>query len=306
MGYMDGGTLPFDINDFLAVSPKRSEAQAIQVINSQSIQSKDSGESTIDDFFKTIMPENYTREPQPVPPVPSPSASSNYQNYTSGYNPYNQFNSPPTPLPHSSSMFTGPPHPYPIPHQNNRYNGPIPGPYSTNTNTNSYANSTIPPPLPPPFNSSSSNVGDEYNPDSWEMNMSWNTTRDSSFNHSLDAPRSPPHYERKGLNTNVIEYIDPSINENPLTGSADVDHRQLLLPLSGPNALGKSAKDRGRLMDVDHRNLISLTGSPKTDKEISTNAMVHEANSSGRDDPVSSIRLSIDFDLNNNNSHGNY
>lgn len=39
-----------------------------------------------------------------------------------------------------------------------------------------------------------------------------------------------------------------------------------MAPMNGLNALG--AKDRGRLVDVDHRNLISLTGSPKlTEKD---------------------------------------
>lgn len=52
--------------------------------------------------------------------------------------------------------------------------------------------------------------------------MSWNTTQDSSFNQSMDAPHSPPLYERKGVNTNVIEYIDPSLNESHLTGGKQI------------------------------------------------------------------------------------
>lgn len=218
MGYMDRGALPFDINDFGAMSPKRNEAQHIQVLNSCSV--KDT-ESSVDDFFKSIMSDSYNREPQPVPPVPSSSAPNSYPNYTGGYNQinqYNRFNSSPASLPHSGSMFPLA-HSYSLPNQDNCYNGPIPSSYATTNNPNTYNNPIAPPPLP----SFDGNVSDEYNPDSWEMDMSWNTSQESSFNHSLDAPRSPPHYERKGVNTNVIEYIDPSINENHLTGSADVD-----------------------------------------------------------------------------------
>lgn len=266
---MDRGALPFDINDFGAMSPKGSQAHQIQVINSCLI--KDT-ESSVDDFFKSIMSDNYNREPQPVPPVPSSSATNSYPNYAGGYNPmnqYNQFNSNPASLPHSSSMFPTAQiqHSYSLSNLDICYNGPIPS-YSTTDNPNTYNNPIAQPPLPP----FEGNVSDEYNPDSWEMDMSWNTSQESGFNHSLDAPRSPPHYERKGVNTNIIEYIDPSITENHLTGSADVDHRQLLLPMSGANTLGKSVKDRGRLADVDHRNLISLTGSPKTEKDTQANA----------------------------------
>lgn len=233
MGYMDGGRLPFDINDFSSSSPKRNEAH-IQVIDSTS--SKD---NEIDDFFKTLMHDTYTPAipPQPVPAVGAP----NY--YGSSFPPqqpntyeFNQYEN--TPVNNvSSNLFSGDAN-------NSSYNQSYSGTFN--------APIAQPPlPRPPPTNPQ----------ENWEMDMSWNASQDSSFNQSMDAPRSPPHYERKGINTNVIEYIEPGVNDSHIAGAGDVDHRQLILPMNGLNALG--AKDRGRLIDVDHRNLISLTGSPK-------------------------------------------
>lgn len=231
-GYMDGGRLPFDINDFSNGSPKGNEAH-IQVINSSS--GKDNENFSIDDFFKTLMHDTYTPAipiPQPVPPAPTDFYGARFSQQSQQQPPYDQFNQ-----------------------------------YQPYTNDANNFNNSIQPPLPPSYDTNQRNVSnDEYNPDSWEMDMTWNTTQDSSFNQSMDAPHSPPHYERKGVNTNVIEYIEPSADDSHLAGSGDVDHRQLILPMNGLNALG--AKDRGRLIDVDHRNLISLTGSPKlTDKD---------------------------------------
>lgn len=238
MSYMDGGRLPFDINDFSAASPKQSETH-IQVINSQS--SKE--DFNIDEFFKTLMPDTYTPAiPQPVPPVPSSSAGY----YGSSYEQFNQYG--------NGNGENNAPYAPPVSYAQGNV------PYGSN-NPNNFNSPITQPPLPPSFDGQRD--GDEYNPDNW--NMSWNTTQDSSFNQTMDAPHSPPHYERKGVNTNVIEYIDPSLNESHLAGASDVDLRQLMTPMNGLNALG--AKDRGRLVDVDHRNLISLTGSPKPDKD---------------------------------------
>lgn len=273
MGYMDGANLPFDINDFSATSPKQNESQHIQVISSCGVNKEN--DVSIDDFFKSLMPDSYTPVPQPVPPVAS-SSSTNY--YGGGYT------APPPPTSYESHLhrfsatmhdtqfstsssvppFPRPPtNPFVRPPQQNPYGAANPSPYQQSTASNFNAPLSQPP--LPPFERS---TGDEYNPDSWEMDMSWNTSQESNFDQPLDAPHSPPHYERKGVNTNIIEYIDPSV-EDTLAGASDVDHRQLILPMNGLSAIG--AKDRGRLVDVDHRNLISLTGSPKlTDKESST------------------------------------
>lgn len=78
MGYMDGGSLPFDINDFASASPKLNDLQS-------------------------LMNDSYTPVPLPVPPVPSistssannsMSSSSNYMGYdpmySTSYEQYNQ------------------------------------------------------------------------------------------------------------------------------------------------------------------------------------------------------------------------
>lgn len=242
MSYLDG-RLPFDINDFSAHSPKSNEAQ-IEVLDSTTI-STTTKDNDIDDFFKTLMHDTYTPAipPQPVPAVVS---SANYYGQSSfggqssgGYDQFNQYESGNVP----SNLFGG---------GDSGVQSSYNQPYANTFNTSQ-------PPLPPGSNRQE-NWGD--------MDMSWASGggQDASFNQSIDAPRSPPHYERKGVNTNVIEYIEPGVDGSHMTGSGDVDHRQLILPMNGLNALG--AKDRGRLSDVDHRNLISLTGSPKlTEKE---------------------------------------
>lgn len=257
MGFMDSGTLPFDINDFDSASPKSTDTQ----------------------HMHSMMMDTYTAVPQPVPPVasmaaPSTPSAPSYMNYSGGYSqppatPFDQYTQSLQQQQQSQPQSQQPP-PYmsgvrPVPPPSVFQSGSL---YNPNPSQNPYAsaNSFInsmpqPPPMPPAFNNSTSDVSDEYNPDSWEIDMSWNSSQDSSFNQSLDGPHSPPHYERKGTG-NAIEYIDPSVRESHLTGAGDVDHRQLILPnVNGLSAIG--AKDRGRLVDVDHRNLISLTGSPK-------------------------------------------
>lgn len=254
MGYMDGGSLPFDINDFASASPKLNDLQS-------------------------LMNDSYTPVPLPVPPVPSistssannsMSSSSNYMGYdpmySTSYEQYNQsmmYNNQNGPS-QQASMF-----PY-------NQNQPTPNTFTSSSpaasympsNTSSFPSSAMQ--RASSFDNSGAEISDEYNPDTWELDMSWNTTQDSSFNHSLDGPQSPPNYDRKSVNTNVIEYIEPNLNENHITVSAsDVDHRQLIVPMNGPSAIG--AKDRSRLIDVDHRNLISLTDSPKSsDKDTTT------------------------------------
>lgn len=238
MSYMDGA-LPFDISDFATTSPKGSDIQS-------------------------MMNDSYT-VPQPVPPVSSSSAmSSNYMNYdpmyssqmSSSYDQYSQplsYNGPSQP----PSMF-----PY------GQSQPPPPNSFAASNQSGSYMHR--PPPPMPPFdnNSADASASEEYNPDTWALD--WNPNQESSFNSSLDAPHSPPSYERKGVNTNVIEYIEPNLNDGHMTGAGDVDHRQLILPMNGLSAIG--AKDRSRLVDVDHRNLISLTGSPKLNEKDVTAA----------------------------------
>lgn len=262
---MDSGNLPFDISDFNSKSPKSNETQPIQVISSAGPKE----DFNIDEFFKSLMPDVYNPTESQPRPVPSPASS--YVNYTphAEYvpplaNPYNSMpqygqNTYNTGLPSNNIYAASPINSY-RPPMNSAY-PPVPQPpppFAPTTNT--YTPLPPPPPLPPAFKGDDRN---EYNPDNWEMDMSWNTSQDTSFNQTLDGPRSPPHFERKGHNANLIEYVDPSIDGH-ITGSGDVDHRQLLVPPVG--TLLKSGN--GRPVDVDHRNLISLTGSPKTGKDL--------------------------------------
>lgn len=269
MSYMESGNLPFDISDFSSKSPKSNETQPIQVISSAG--PKD--DFNIDDFFKSLMPDVYNPTESQPRPVPSPSTG--YVNYTAHteyvppsvsnpYNPMPQYgqNTYNPGMPSNNVYAATPINPYRPPPMNSAYPSVSqPPPPFVPPNANAYSPLPPPPPLPPAFNGDDRN--DEYNPDNWEMDISWNTTQESSFNQSLDGPRSPPHYERKGHNANLIEYVDPSIDGH-ITGSGDVDHRQLLVMPAG----GLVKSSNGRPVDVDHRNLISLTGSPKTDKDL--------------------------------------
>lgn len=321
MGYIEKGSLPFDINDFKSESPK-SDGQPIQVIGSSTSTSlpKELTDFNIDEFFKSIMPENYQQNnsnqsqqqasnssaPLPVPPVSNDYSMNsslysdlpglnNYgsQQSTVDYNQQQQSNlyrpQPPPPLPQPSQQMNpynsnlqprlpppnnnsynlrGPPNPaFNQPYNtamHNSYHGPpappLPRPryppLPPNQNNN-YNMPLAPPPLPPAFDG---NLSDEYNPETWDLEMnSWSSSQqDDSFNQSIETPVSPPHFEREGINANIIEYTETGTNDN---STSDVDHRQLRLPNIPMSNL--VSKDKGRALDVDHRNLISLTGSPK-------------------------------------------
>lgn len=271
--YMDGN-LPFDISDFRRDSPTPNTVQPIQVIGSR----KDETEG-VNDFLKTFFPDtpnqHYPASRQSVPShttagsapyVPSHSSNSSLEDYalgsvgggvdyTAGLNSYGvpssvvgrgadyglpglglrQNNHPPAGMVRNYGV--GP-----------QYNQPMLSDYPTVRPQPVPRGQLLPPPQPVNLDRS-----DEYN-STWDMSMTWDGPQDSSGFQNLDTPVSPPHYERKGLNPNVIEYIDDVNEEGPLQ---DVDHRQLpSLPMPA------FMKEKGRLMDVDHRNLISLTGSP--------------------------------------------
>ena len=75
-------------------------------------------------------------------------------------------------------------------------------------------------PLPPP---SMETGNDEY---AWNNN--WNATPD-------ETPHSPPHFERKGHDNNMIEYIDDSLRN--INEANDIDHRRQLM--GNDNGKGK-------------------------------------------------------------------
>lgn len=96
---------------------------------------------------------------------------------------------------------------------------------------------------------------EEYNPEeelqTWEGDLSWTQLPPLD---NTDTPESPPPFEKEAFG-DPIEYHDNMAS----SGANDVDHRVL------PPALLGTGKPPGRSQDVDHRNLISLIGSPATD-----------------------------------------
>ncbi|XP_044744501.1 regulation of nuclear pre-mRNA domain-containing protein 2 isoform X2 [Coccinella septempunctata] len=95
---------------------------------------------------------------------------------------------------------------------------------------------------------------EEYNPEediqTWDGDLSWAPPPLDN----TDTPESPPPFEKEAFG-DPIEYHDNIAS----SGAADVDHRVL------PSNLMDTGKMPGRNQDVDHRNLISLIGSPATD-----------------------------------------
>lgn len=203
LSYMDGN-LPFDINDFGKHSPdSQGQAQPIQVINSH-VTTKETNNFSINEFFKSILSESYpTPVPQPVPPVTT-------------------YSSQPTDY---SSLYSGPP-------LNFTQTEIIPGIGASIPN---FHRPLLPPPLPPQLNQS-----DDYNNSSWgDVNMSlWNNSQDSvEFIDDMETPHSPPHFEREGITSNTIEYVE--VDPNLVTDVNDVDHRQLNAAIIPESAIKK-------------------------------------------------------------------
>lgn len=98
------------------------------------------------------------------------------------------------------------------------------------------------------------------------MNSSNNDDYSSSWNEwsIVDTPVSPPHYERKSIGE-TVEYIDDSLRDIE-SSLSDIDHRQLFgadLESKGIKFKCIAKKSSSTFfLDIDHRNLISLTGSP--------------------------------------------
>ncbi|KAL1377310.1 hypothetical protein pipiens_004205 [Culex pipiens pipiens] len=261
--YMDGN-LPFDISDFRRESSSNT-VQPIQVINSRKEESEG-----VNDFLKSFFPDtpgrNYplsggrppAQQQQPnTPQRPSaggfgPSSNASMDDYGGGGGPadytagLNSYGVP--------SNVVGGGTDYGLPGLGARPNNHHPGagmgmnrnyggggPQYNQPMLSDYSGGRGPPPggrgplLPPPAPPVNLDRSDEYN-STWDMSMTWDGPHDSSGFQGLDTPVSPPHYERKGdRNTNL-----PNMAQLP------------------PAFM----KEKGRLMDVDHRNLISLTGSP--------------------------------------------
>ncbi|XP_018341481.1 PREDICTED: uncharacterized protein LOC108748028 isoform X1 [Trachymyrmex septentrionalis] len=95
--------------------------------------------------------------------------------------------------------------------------------------------------------------------DRWDSNndSTWPVSDRTKNDMLSETPESPPMYEKAGF-AEPVEYNEPQPQES-LNTTGDVDHRVIPMPMTRENQLPY------RLMkaaDVDHRNLISLTGSP--------------------------------------------
>uniref|UniRef100_A0A1B0CEI4 Dolichyl-diphosphooligosaccharide--protein glycosyltransferase subunit 2 n=1 Tax=Lutzomyia longipalpis TaxID=7200 RepID=A0A1B0CEI4_LUTLO len=264
MSYMDSGALPFDINDFHRDSHTsrmaqqraeggRSSAQQIQVIGSHGSSKGEVDYGGVSDIFKNIIndtspPSGYIpslEPPQPVPPVGGnslpPYMGGSSADTETAYNPgldLGEFNA-----------------------DNNYGSG-----YGPNSGPSNYAApSIVPPPVPPPI---AQNPMEAYGRSWGGGGHEWmGNNAATGYDHGIETPTSPPHFDRKPSagDTGMLEY-----DENAESSSAgDIDHRQLNLP-SELHAVPPKVKNRA--VDVDHRNLISLTGSPgakvTTEKDI--------------------------------------
>lgn len=242
--------------------------------------------------------------PQPVPPVSDYNASMyneqptmNYgsqqspQPQTDHYGNQNSYRPPPMPTtanPYGNQQSQQPPPPVNNNNNNNnsynnrggqQHNVPFNQPYQQHgayhppppprarypPNNNQPQHMPLaPPPLPPAFESG--NLSEEYNPETWELDMTWNSTssQDDTFDQTIDTPVSPPHFEREA-SSNVHEFgVDSSDGSVDRKSTAvDVDHRRMPPKSSGPTPMSHAGNmDKPRAVDIDHRNLISLTGSP--------------------------------------------
>lgn len=262
---MDGGQLPFDINDFKRETSGKDRGSAIEVIGSRS---DDESYTPAANYYKpdSLSSGNYGNSNangnSGMPGIPGLGGGGG-GNASDEYNPapagYGNILPPPAP-----PIFGGTGQEYapPPPHlgygqSDNQY---TPAPLNSNP---------MAPPPPMPAAITSANSVDDFN-STWDMSMTW-TPLDNSLNSSgasssygsqaQATPHSPPHFERKG-NGAPIEYSE-HLNASAL-GAQDVDHRTVQLPPAF-NFRPKSAlseEQTRQLVDIDHRNLISLTGSP--------------------------------------------
>ncbi|KAL0099738.1 hypothetical protein PUN28_019860 [Cardiocondyla obscurior] len=119
---------------------------------------------------------------------------------------------------------------------------------------------------------------DDKNKNSWmdSDGERWDSNNDSTWpvggrtksDMLSETPESPPMYEKAGF-AEPVEYNEPQPQES-LNTTGDVDHRVIPIPMARENQLPYRLMKAG---DVDHRNLISLTGSPANHHNPSDSAL---------------------------------
>ncbi|KAK9729178.1 hypothetical protein QE152_g16083 [Popillia japonica] len=210
--------------------------------------------------------------PPPVPPFSKPDVIYNSNSYSGSYSTDSSTNFGNSNYNQSSNSYTHAPISFPssAPPYQSTQSRPSPNfqtqnsyPPSSNfpppTPTNNFdgppmsnfPNTFVPPPPPAGQNYISN---DEYNPEeepeTWDNDGVWEPPP-----VDLETPESPPNFEKESYSA-PVEYHD---NQTMGTG-IDIDHR--MLSIMGANNNSESESNH-RKKDVDHRNLISLTGSPK-------------------------------------------
>ncbi|XP_014086968.3 uncharacterized protein [Bactrocera oleae] len=282
--YLDG-KLPFDINDFKRDDNSNKSSQPIEVIGSRS---DDESYSSSTEYYKpepiTAFSSSTNISIPGLNPLPVPPVESGYTSLARSAQQYGGLLPPP-----ATTLFGGN---NGIHHDYNSSYTPDSGYHRSGGAGGSVSNNTIiggqplmPPPPMPNLNiidnvsggngisgvsRTSNNGSDDFN-STWNMNLSWTSVDNSNLSNSsytrdsIDTPVSPPHFEREassGAGT-TIEYSEHHTS-NLLVSQQDVDHRQLAFDVPSADLgvkLGLS-KEKSRQLDIDHRNLISLTGSP--------------------------------------------
>ncbi|XP_063978031.1 uncharacterized protein LOC135162955 [Diachasmimorpha longicaudata] len=118
-----------------------------------------------------------------------------------------------------------------------------------------------------------SNDNDET--DRWESPSEPNWANGMRGKPNLsETPESPPMYEKSSFR-DPVQYNDSQTEEPILSSAADVDHRVIPIPLP-PDAHVQHRLMKGA--DVDHRNLISLTGSPANNSASSNEPQIQSNN----------------------------
>lgn len=98
---------------------------------------------------------------------------------------------------------------------------PLPTPSDMNNfvpNQSSSSSYMVPP--PPPSHSGEYTSGIPLPPSQTDNYSGWN------WNSAIETPHSPPTFERKGRDDNMVEYIDEGLRN--ITDSNDIDHRRMI------------------------------------------------------------------------------
>ena len=252
--FMGGGTLPFDIQENLfsddgsnrpLIVEGEPEGKPIEVIGRRK------GEDNFDitRFLKNLAQGSPSTvkstaaasipglgDPLPVPPPPMPS----------------DFQLPPS----SPSSVPVPPPPMPP----NMFDN-----HSQDSREREEWNTALPPKFPTWRDTAESNWAREdsnaQDGGEWMPALPVPKVPPPPLPQSLETPESPPSFEKEPFRE-PVEYDDTGLNRSSIM-SGDVDHRSFMGHSSTSKDVDHRILNNRFKKDVDHRNLISLTGSPR-------------------------------------------